>query len=161
MKAIIFTLVSIAILSTSCNQNNNSKSTTNVQHEKAAPNTNSVIPYVVAERYFTKNTVEDANLTLQITSKNDFDKYFGSATVMGNDGKPTPIDFSKQYAITVIGKKSNNKVNILPLSLESENNTITLQYKEETEEKQTHTSRALLILLVDKKYNGNIKFERK
>ena len=162
MRATIFMLISIALFATSCNQSKTGNSITDIQQDKAVSNQKMDVPYLIGERYFIKNTVEGQTQTLQITSKNDFDKYFGSATVMGNEGKPTPIDFSKQYVIAVIGEKSEYKVAILPLSLKSEDDTITLQYKVETEEKQTYTSRALLILIVDNKYHReSIEFERR
>lgn len=162
MKTTILILIFTVLLGTiSCDQNKSSKSTSNVQDEKVASNTKTDVPYEIADRYFIKNTVEEQKQTLRITSQSDFDKYFGSATVMGSDGKPTPIDFSKQYVIAIIGEQSDYKVSILPLSLESENNTITLQYKVETGDKQTYTSRALLILVIDNKYSGSIEFEEK
>jgi len=158
MKTIIFISVLIASLSTSCDTGKTDNTNTMVQEEKILSETD--VPFTIAERYFVNNTVENIDISLKITSKEDFDKYFGMAATMGNNGIPTPIDFSTQYVIAVIDKKSDNLVTILPESLISDNGTITFRYKTEEKEKQTFTSRALLILIVNKDYNGNIEFKK-
>ena len=58
------------------------------------------IPYIVANRYFLKNGVETLP-PQKITNQKDFDSYFGTAAVMGENGNPTDINFSTQYAISL------------------------------------------------------------
>ena len=37
----------------------------------------------------------------KITTEEEFNKLFGMATIMGKDGKPTAIDFTKQFVLGV------------------------------------------------------------
>jgi hypothetical protein len=56
------------------------------------------IPYAVAQNYFVKNTV-DAIANPKIETEEVFNSYFGSATTMGKNGKPTAIDFQKNMLL--------------------------------------------------------------
>ena len=64
------------------------------------------VPFTLAKNYFLKN---DAQLAQKkITSQKDFDRYFGAAAVMGKDGMPTKIDFTKQFVIAIAGQPTNH-----------------------------------------------------
>jgi len=163
MKTAIFVLVLISVLAVSCNttsKEGNTSTEINTTQEQKITSSKTDVPYAIAERYFVKNDVVDKDLTLKITSKEDFDKYFGMAAVMGDDGKPTSIDFSMQYVLAVIDKKSDLQVTISPLSLTSLDGRIILSYNITTGQKQTYTSRAVLLLIVDNGYSGDIDFEK-
>src|SRR5690606_37581358 len=56
------------------------------------------IAYKIAKNYFIKNDVEGV-VPEKITSQEEFEKYFGMAATMGEDGTPTPIDFGNEYVI--------------------------------------------------------------
>ncbi|AEA45717.1 hypothetical protein [Fluviicola taffensis] len=119
------------------------------------------VPYTVAQRYFVNNTVEDGVFFYpKITNQEEFDKLFGMATVMGKNGSPTPIDFSKQYVIAVIDMISNKEVKLEPKSLLKLGTDITFTYLK-TEETSTSSTyfRRCLILVVDKKYDGKVTIE--
>ncbi len=61
------------------------------------------VPYQEAKNYFVKNTYgEEENANLKIETQELFDKIFGPAPVMGEGGKPTAIDFAKQYVVAYI-----------------------------------------------------------
>lgn len=117
------------------------------------------IPYTVANRYFVKNTVENKTMVLSdITSEEQFENYFGMATVMGEDGQPTPIDFSKQFVIAFINESSEDAVNYTFNSLIRKNNETTLVYRKEGGT-PGDSYRYCAILIVDKKYAENIKIQ--
>lgn len=119
------------------------------------------IPFKVANRYFVKNTVKDGvSFHPKITSQEEFEKLFGMAAIMGKDGLPTPIDFSKQYVIAVIDAVTNASVKLDAKSLVQKENEITLTYSR-TEAKSQNSSffRHCLIVIVDNKYKGEIKIE--
>lgn len=115
------------------------------------------VPYAVVKGYFVKN---DADLSLlkngKITTEKDFLALFGAAAVMGEDGKPTIIDFSKQYAIAVVGEKTDLSVSMTPLTLAKEGDNLTFTYEYKEGEKQSYTIQPLLIVAVDSKYEGNV-----
>lgn len=161
MKIKILTLTLIAALAISCNSNTNKntveEATSTSQIDSIGEQTD--VQYEIAKNYFVKNTVEDNLLTLKIESKEDFDKYFGMATTMGENGKPTPVDFATQSVIAVINKSASLAVTIEPQSLVQKDGTTTLVYKIDEGEKQTFKSRNALLLIVDKKSAETVEFK--
>ena len=115
------------------------------------------VPYIVAKNYFVKN---NADLSIlkdnKIETEKEFSKLFGFATVMGSEGKSTPIDFSAQYVIAIIGEATDLSTELEPLSLIKHKDSLTLNYLERVGSKQTFTIKPFIILIVDRKYNGSI-----
>lgn len=162
MKKYIIIVGVIAGLMTACNSTRQEKN-----QQEAAPQTTNTdetkkeVPFQAAERYFVKNTVEDKNLTLKITNQEDFDNYFGAAATMGESGKPTVIDFSKQFVIAIIAESSSKEKNIVISGLTSNGNELLVSYKiEEKGEDRSFVSRSLALMIVDNKYSGEVKFEK-
>jgi hypothetical protein len=115
------------------------------------------IPYTLAKNYFVKNTYIDGQLkNPKITSQEIFDQYFGMATLMGEGGQPTPIDFSKQYVIAVIGAESDNLPTMSVKSVNKNKKDIMVNYEYKLNGNAGYTMRPLLLLIVDKKHKGNI-----
>lgn len=116
------------------------------------------VPYTEAKNYFVKNTYKtNAVTSKKITSQQEFDDIFGMATTMGKDGKPTSIDFSKNYVIALIGVETNKPTDFLIKNLVREKDDIILSYaiKEESTE-NSYTILPTKILIVSKQYDGNI-----
>lgn len=127
------------------------------EHKKANKTKATEIAYTIAKRYFVKNTVGPQSLkSPKIETEEKFNEYFGAATVMGKDGKPTPINFAKQYVIAVITGDTDFATEIKPLSLKRENKQIVLSYQLKVGAKQSFTSSPVLILIVDKKETGDV-----
>lgn len=117
------------------------------------------IPSIKAERYFVKNTVKDGSaLLLRFVSQEKLDEYFGAAAVMGKDGKPSQIDFDKQYAIAVILPTTDYNTTISAYNLQETEDRIVLNYKVNKGNKQSFSVRPYLLLIVDQKYNKDIRF---
>ncbi|MDR2920263.1 MAG: hypothetical protein LBV72_12985 [Tannerella sp.] len=162
MKKYIVVVSVIVALMTACNstrqdgnQREDSTLTTNTDATKKE------IPFQTAERYFVKNTVENKNLTLKITNQEDFDNYFEAAATMGESGKPTVIDFSKQFVIAIIAESSSIEKNIIVSDLTSKENELSVSYKiDEKGEERSYVSRSLSLMIVDNKYSGEVKFEK-
>ena len=116
------------------------------------------IPYIVANRYFVRNDYKKEDLTSpKITSEGQFEKHFGMAPIMGPDGKPTAVDFSRQYVISVIGELTDQRTEIVPVSLQQKAGTIEFIYKINEGEKISATIRPVLLIIVDNKYQGEVK----
>jgi hypothetical protein len=114
------------------------------------------IPYSIAQNYFVKNTVESIP-NPKIESEETFKTYFGAATKMGENGKPSTIDFAKEYAIAVLLPAGNVTTTIHPVSLKKgTDGSVVFEYKVETGNKLSYTSRPFLLLIVDKKFDGNV-----
>lgn len=119
------------------------------------------IPYTKAERYFVKNTVKDGSILLmRFVSQEKLDEYFGMATVMGNDGKPTPINFDKQYAIAIILPSNDNGTKFSAYNLQETEDRIVVNYKISEGQKESFRSRPYLLFVVDKKYSKDIRFNK-
>lgn len=118
--------------------------------------TTSDIPYIVAKRYFVKNDYQKQNsFNSMITTQTQFDSLFGMAPIMGN--KPTPIDFSTQNVLFVIGELTQKKTEIIPISLQQQHGTILFNYKIVEGEQTMATIQPALIVVLDKKYKGEVK----
>jgi hypothetical protein len=114
------------------------------------------IAFVVAKNYFVNNTVKKLD-NPKIETAEKFNEIFGMATTMAKDGKPTEIDFSKQYVIAVVLPETDLSTNINLISLLKNNkNEITLNYKSVVGEKQSFTTIPNFAIIVDKKENGNV-----
>ncbi|WP_337039172.1 hypothetical protein [Elizabethkingia anophelis] len=78
--------------------------------------------------------------------------------MMGPNGTPTSIDFSKQYVIAVIGDKTNITTDFIPQKLTKEKVvTLIFTYKVSKGRKMSATIKPSTLIIVDKKYNGEIK----
>lgn len=59
------------------------------------------IKYQEARNYFVNSNAPQQTST-KITSQQEFDRFFGMATTMAKDGKPTKVDFTKQFVVPII-----------------------------------------------------------
>lgn len=120
------------------------------------------IPYTEAKHYFVKNTYINNQIEeLKITNSEEFYRIFGMATVMGKDGMPTPIDFSKQYVLAVIDLPTEFSITLKLNTLKQENDSIIVDYQLEEGEKQSYTSQSSLVILVNQEFKGEPNFQRK
>lgn len=138
-------------------KNNTQKAQDNIsQEDKSVKSVEKEdIPFIVAEKYFVKNTVNSIN-NPKITTQENFDNIFGAGAVMGKDGLPTKIDFDKQYVIAVINPETEYNTTITPVNLQKDSNNLVFTYKVDKGERQTHTIRPCLILIVNSNYGGEI-----
>lgn len=114
------------------------------------------IPYQIAENYFVKNTVKKPD-NPKIETADKFKEIFGMATTMGNNGKPTEIDFSKQYVIAVILPETDLTTTVDPISLQkNEKGEMILTYKTKFGRKQTFTTVPNFAIIIDKEESGNL-----
>lgn len=128
--------------------------------DKIIENEDSEVPYTIAENYCLKNTFNSKQLSSpKITSQIEFEKIFEKSTTMDENIKPTSIDFSKQYVIAIVSKATRNNSVIYANNLIVKGNEITLLYRIEDGEKQSNKMQSTLILIVDKKYQGNIRLK--
>ncbi len=113
------------------------------------------IDYTIAMNYFLRN---DAKIpeSPKITTREQFDSLFGMATTMGEKGKPTAIDFDKQFVIAVITNKTNVDTELLPLTLTKSGGKLTFHYKHTEGEQLTYVMQPILLVIVDKKHDASV-----
>ena len=113
----------------------------------------SEVPFTVAEHYFF-NKGQDIPVNPKITSEELFKQLFGMATVMGENGKPTEIDFTKQFVLAVVLPVTDINTEITPVKVEEKGDTLFYHYDVKTGEKQSFSIQPLSIIILDKKYEN-------
>lgn len=118
------------------------------------------IPYTIAKNYF---AIPDVNKTTYytITTEKEFNELFGMATTMGKDGRPTDIDFSKQFVVAIICPTTDYATDFEDIKLvkSGSNERINFSYKKVVgTEKRSYSIRPMIITIIDKKYNAPIDF---
>ena len=173
MKTILFALAMLLTV-TACTSNSTESATNNKGTEEVA--------FEVAKNYFFKNgrssenhpsLLEDGRVvtdegntndqqipaSLKITTEEKFNKLFGMATVMGGDGKPTSIDFTKQFVLAIVLPVTDTKTEIYPVKVEAKSDSLFYTYEVKTGEKQTFSIQPVSIIILDKQYEDNeVKF---
>lgn len=143
------------ISASSCNNNPKTSEKTDGVEQTAANSEQTAVEFKIAENYFVNNTVKE-NVPAKITTQEEFDKYFGKATTMGENGKPTPIDFSKEYVIVADYNITNKKTQVTPVSLEKKGSEIVFNYKIAEGEDAGFTMRPFLAIIVSKNVDGDV-----
>lgn len=113
---------------------------------------NKDVPFEVARNYFFKNNSAILPDNPQITTEEEFNKFFGMATTMGKDGKPTAIDFSKQFVIAVVLPVTDIETEINPVKVEEKGDSLLYSYEIKKGEKQSYSIQPVSIIILDKKY---------
>jgi hypothetical protein len=122
---------------------------------------NKKISYVVAKNYFVKNSAETL-LQPQIESQEQFDAIFGMAAFQGENGKPTAIDFSKQFVIAIIKPETNISTTLNAISLtKNKSKKLEFTYSVKKGDEQQYTIVPSLIIIVEKKYFADVKLIEK
>jgi hypothetical protein len=126
--------------------------------DKIMENLDSDVPFIIAKNYSLKTNLNIKQLNCpKITTQFEFERIFEKSTTMDETGKPTSIDFSKQYVIAIVSKATKNNTVIYANNLKVRSDEITLYYSIEEGEKQTSKMQPFVILVVDKKYQGNLR----
>ena len=109
------------------------------------------VPYTELDHYFFKNG-QDVPDNSKIDSEEAFATLFGMAPIMGESGKPTPVDFSKEFVIAVVNPVTENETELEPESLRMENGGLVFTYDETVGERQSWTMRPILLVKVSREY---------
>ena len=114
------------------------------------------IQFQIGKNYFVKNTIDSIANPL-IETQAPFDSIFGMATVMGEEGKPTAIDFSKQSVIAVMIPETEYITNIVPVKLSKNNEgKLIFSYAINQGKKATSTMVPSCILIINKEDRGDV-----
>ena len=81
------------------------------------------VAFEVAKNYFFKND-QEIPASPKITTAEEFGKLFGMATTIGEDGKPTEIDFTKQFVLAIVLPVTNLATEITHNRLEEKGDTL-------------------------------------
>ncbi len=135
---------------------------TSANAQKAKKSTTAKVPYTQVKNYFVKNTFQQGDLkSPKIETQEEFDNIFGAAALMGKNGKPTEVDFSKQYVIAFIPEASDKKFTIAIKGIVKKGKKILFNYAYSLGEKTSSTWQPFLAAVVDKKYDGEVVLVKK
>ena len=121
----------------------------------------SEVPFTVLDHYFFKNG-QPLPQDPKVDTAEEFATLFGAAAVMGEGGKPTPIDWAHEFVIAVIYPAIDFAAELAPESLTREGEELVFTYTETVGEQQSWTIQPLLLIKVDRKYEAAcVRVDRK
>ncbi len=140
----IFLFAAIVLAFTACG---NKQAAASAESSEAS----NEVAFEVAKNYFFKNN-QEIPASPKITTAEEFGKLFGMATTMGKDGKPTEIDFTKQFVLAIVLPVTNLATEINPTRIEEKGETLFFFYNAKVGEAQTYSTRPISLIILDKKY---------
>ena len=100
-------------------------------------------------------TDSQGNKNLKITSQAEFDKQFSAAAFMGEKGKVTKIDFSKEFVIAKVLPVTDKETILKPIRLvENGKDKLQLFYSLKEGKQQSYFTQPMFILIVGNKYKS-------
>ena len=144
MKKILFTIVMLLAMAACTN------SSEAVKHNEETAE----VAFEIAKNYFFKNN-QQIPASPKITTEDEFNKLFGMAAVMGKDGKPTSIDFTKQFVLAIVLPVTDIATEINPVKVEAKSDSLFYTYEVKIGEKQTYSIQPVSIIILDKQYEDN------
>jgi len=112
------------------------------------------VTFEVAQNYFFKNDMDILPENPKITSEEEFNKLFCMATAMGKDGKPTEIDFTKQFVLAIVLPVTEFSTEINPQKVVEKGDALLYHFEVKTDQKQTFSIQPISIIILDKKYEN-------
>jgi len=144
MKKVLFAFAALLVLAACGNEQTSSS-------QAAGTQVSNEVAFETAKNYFFNNG-QEIPADPKITKAADFEKLFGMATTMGADGKPSEIDFNKQFVLAVVLPVTDVETEITPIKVEEKGDSLFYTYRTKTGEKQSFSTQPLSIIILDKQY---------
>lgn len=120
------------------------------------PRQQQTVAYDRADHYFFNNDAEVPRNPM-VTSRQDFERLYGMAAVMGRGGQPTPIDFTRQFVIGIVLPLTNRHTEIVPGPLVQRGDTLTLHYRVKVAGREmSSTMRPMELIIVDRSHRAKV-----
>ena len=125
MKKFILLALPLAIASLiACGSGQSGSTSADSTATAGVVTTDSIVPYRLAENYFTTSD----NLPSTLTTAEELGKYLGMATSM--EHTPTTIDWSREFVIPIVLPSTDSSMEIIPVSLvRNTSGGLTLSYR--------------------------------
>jgi hypothetical protein len=116
--------------------------------------------YTVANGYFVKNNYSvDTLQCVIITDRKQLDDLLGMAATMGTNGRPTDIEFNRQYAIACIHPATDYATTVQTSFLSTNGDELRLKLKITKGARQSFTMVPLHLLVVEGSPPANFRWE--
>lgn len=110
--------------------------------------------------YYVNNYFNNGTHKLVIHNQQDFDAVFGAGAVMGHNGQPTNINFSRQFVIAVILPETNRQTTIETAMLKRVGDRLYFSYIIEEGHATSYTMRPFTAVVVDRNEPSDVVFQR-
>jgi hypothetical protein len=113
--------------------------------------TSEKVSFQEADNYFFRNDATIPN-SLKITSQQQLESLFGMATTMGPNGRPTKVDFSRQFVLAKVLPVTDVHTTMRPLKVTHKDNKLFFSYEVKRGQKMSYSTQPMTMVIVDRKY---------
>ena len=110
------------------------------------------VPFTEARNYFVRNDVVLPLESNVIESSAQLDSLFGMAAVMGRNGRPTDIDFDREFCVAYVIPPTDTLTEIVPVSVTSKGKELTCSFKIKKGDPITWTIQPFSLIVIDRSY---------
>lgn len=110
--------------------------------------------------YYINNHFPNGTHKLVIHNQQDFENVFGAGAVMGRNGQPTRIDFSKQFVVAVILPETNRQTTIETALVRRVRDRLYFSYIIDEGHATSYTIRPYTAVVVDRMEPSDVVFQR-
>ncbi|MCQ2289748.1 MAG: hypothetical protein MJZ63_00540 [Muribaculaceae bacterium] len=114
------------------------------------------IAFTEVHNYYVKNNFTPKKLVRKvINTEGEFRAIFGDAAVMGANGRPTPINFGRQFVLAVVSPVTDTNTQMYPLSVLQNGNAIIFNYKVDKGGKMSYSVSPYVAVVLDRPVNNS------
>ena len=110
------------------------------------------VPFTEARNYFVRNDVVLPLESNVIETKAQLDSLFGMAAVMGRNGRPTDIDFDREFCVAYVIPPTDTLTEIVPVSVTSKGKELTCSFEIKKGDPITWTIQPFSLIVIDRSY---------
>ena len=111
------------------------------------------VAFEVARNYYFKNGQQIPS-SPKITSADEFERLFGMAATMGEGGRPTTIDFDRQFVVAIVLPVTDAETMITPIRVVAKGNTLYYFFQVNIGQQQSFNIQPVSVIILDKKYES-------
>lgn len=116
--------------------------------------------YSRINNYYINNHLSNGTHKLVIQNQQEFESVFGEGAVMGRNGQPTRIDFSRQFVVAVILPETNRQTTIETALVRRLGDRLYFSYIIEEGHATSYTMRPYTAVVVDRMEPSDVVFQR-
>jgi hypothetical protein len=116
--------------------------------------------YSPLNNYYVRNDFANGTHKLVIHNQEDFRRVFGDAAVMGTNGNPTQVNFSRQFVVALILPETNRQTQLEPVMLNRVGDRLYFSYIIYEGHNTSYNIRPFVAMVVDRNEPGDVVFQR-
>ena len=116
--------------------------------------------YSPLNNYYVRNDFSNGTHKLVIHNQEDFYRIFGDAAVMGRNGQPTTVNFSRQFVVALILPETSRQTQLEPVRLNRVGDRLYFSYMIYEGHMTSYTMRPFVAMVVDRNEPSEVVFQR-